>query len=306
MTQVLQFTGLFLLAFTLVGAGMPGMAMALFPLPVAVYWARGLQRQSGILLVCAGLSVLLATGSAVLAVMFMVVAGTGVLAGEMAVRRWSFGQCVALLTAVVFGFLAVSQLANWAAVREEGIVFVLARLEGNPAAGEVGPWMEAHYDDMFFGTLFGSVLAGMTLFVAFFRRWLELKQVPAGLRGSFAAMRPPEWLVWAVIAVALLWFAEQRWSHDLLRAVTWNSAIALAVLYALNGFALVLYALQGLQASPLLAYASVFGLLVLLPNTLPMLAFTGLFDTWWNLRQKVDRLASARRAENEKNGTGAP
>jgi uncharacterized protein YybS (DUF2232 family) len=306
MTQVLQFTGLFLLAFTLVGAGMPGMAMALFPLPVAVYWARGLQRQSGILLVCAGLSVLLATGSAVLAVMFMVVAGTGVLAGEMAVRQWSFGQAVALLTAVVFGFLAVSQLANWAAVREEGIVFVLARLEGNPAAAEIGPWMEAHYDDMFFGTLFGSVLAGMTLFVAFFRRWLELKQVPAGLRGSFAAMRPPEWLVWAVIAVALLWFAEQRWSHDLLRAVTWNGAIALAVLYALNGFALVLYALQGLQASPLLAYASVFGLLVLLPNTLPMLAFTGLFDTWWNLRQKVDRLASARRAENEKNGTGAP
>lgn len=306
MTQFLQFIGFFALAFTLVGANAPGLAMCLFPMPVAFHWVRGNPRMAMAMVLCAGAAALLAAGSIALGALFMLVATLGLVMGFMAARRWTFGQAVATMTAVVFGIMAASQLLNWNEVREEGVVFLLARLQDQPGGAEVGPWMEAHYADLFFGTLFGSVLAGMTLVMAFFRRWLELKQVPAALRGSFAAMRPPEWLVWAAIAVALLWFAEQRWPHDLLRAVTWNSAIALALLYALNGFALVLYTLHGLQASPLLAYAVLFGIMVLLPNTLPMLAFTGLFDTWWNLREKVDRLADAKRAENKNNGSGAP
>jgi hypothetical protein len=163
----------------------------------------------------------------------------------------------------------------------------------------MGQWMETHYGDLLFGTLFGSVLGITALAVALLRRWTALRKLDAGFSGSFPGMRPPEWLVWVAIAVALAWMAERQWPDDLLRAMAWNGAMALVFVYALNGFGILLYALHGLQASPLLAYAVLLAVMLFLVNSMPALAFAGFFDTWWGLREKVDRLAAARRERDQ-------
>lgn len=307
MPYTLLFPGLLLAATAAIAAGLPGPAMLLFPLPVAMCWAR---RQPGRALGLVGgaaLAALLATGAPGAAVVFAAVASLGVVLGEMAARRAPFGVAVAALTGATFGFCLASLMGNWAASREQGIIFLQARLAlleeagriDSAAQAELGRWMETHYGDLLFGTLFGSVLAMAALAVAVMRRWAALRAPEAGIQGTFARMRPPEWLVWVAIAVALAWIAESRWPNDALRAVAWNGAMALVFVYALNGFGILLYALHGLQASPLLAYAALLAVLLFLVNSLPLLAFAGFFDTWWSLRGKVDRLAAARRERDQ-------
>ena len=105
-------------------------------------------------------------------------------------------------------------------------------------------------------------------------------------------MRPPDGLAWAVIATALLWFADQQWPTDSLRIISWNAAFALAGLYWVNGLSIAGYAIAAFRPNPfmiaLLAVAAV------LMNFISLLAIVGLFDTWGDFRRKIDEVLAAR------------
>jgi hypothetical protein len=66
----------------------------------------------------------------------------------------------------------------------------------------------------------------------------------------------------------------------------------MAVVYWLNGLAILVFALQAFQVRPLVA-ALVFSALFML-NLQQLLAFVGLFDTWWDLRFKIRRFIETR------------
>jgi hypothetical protein len=105
-------------------------------------------------------------------------------------------------------------------------------------------------------------------------------------------MRPPEWLVWVVIATAALWFADRQWPSEALRIVSWNVAIGLLAVYALNGLGIIVYGIAAWKPHPLLFFALLMvfiwaGMAMLLP-------ILGLFDTWSNFRAHIDRLAAGR------------
>jgi uncharacterized protein YybS (DUF2232 family) len=118
-----------------------------------------------------------------------------------------------------------------------------------------------------------------------------------GFAGSFKDFRPTEWLVWGAIAVALGCLLEYHWPNPVLRAVAWNSAIALASVYWFNGLSIVVYGVHVLRPG-LLAFAGFLLVVIALINLgmMPVLGLVGLFDTWGDYRRKLDALGAARRS----------
>ncbi len=120
--------------------------------------------------------------------------------------------------------------------------------------------------------------------------------------GSFRAMRPPEWLVWCVIATALLWFADWRWPSEALRLVSWNAALGLVGIYWLNGLSVLVYGLWAWKPHPLTAAAIVLALLLL--RLIYLLSIAGLFDTWGDFRKKVDEMMAVRNLRDHPHDEG--
>jgi hypothetical protein len=127
-------------------------------------------------------------------------------------------------------------------------------------------------------------------------RWM-LHRLHPGLafHGSFATMRPPDALVWAVIVTALLWFVDHYYPNEALRFVAWNSAIALAAIYMFNGLSVFAYGVHILKPPMFLSVAATL-LLFYVPY---FVMFIGLFDTWSEFRVKLDKLAEARQVRKQ-------
>lgn len=306
MGYVAVFAGLFVAASACVAAGLSDVGMLLYPAPVAYYWAIGLPGRSLGLVGGAALAVLMTTGAWAGAAVFAIAAYAGVPMGVAIARQWRFGAALAVTAAAASALVSAGIAMHWKEARRLAGVWIAARAaqieETARETGQAAPaefvevlrWFEAHFADFVFGVNFGWVLAGAAIGLAVVNRWARAHGAGAGLQGSFAAMRPPDALVWLAIALALMWFAERRWPHELLRAVTWNGAIALAFVYAMNGFGIVVYALRAFRAGPGVAWFVLLAILVFLFNSLPALAAGGFFDTWWNLRERCDRLAALR------------
>ncbi len=315
-------------AFCLHAIGLAPLAAALFPLPVALFWARGARGRALGLMACAAavgiLGGILAalwdswTGQAAPATdhlrhgVFLVAeyglaAGIGTVMGTVLARRWPLGRCVAAVTAVVYLLVAGQMLFHWREYRENVTVFMNARIAEVEEAEETGPfeeasigamrWVDTHWEYLSLGTTFGSVLLLVTAAMSVLAGWLRRSGGVYAVRGSFRDFRPPEWFVWAAIVLAGLWFVEDRWPNELLRVITWNSAIGLGFVYWMNGFAILVYGLSALQVHPFLFYAVVFALFYL--GAYPLLGAVGLFDTWWEFRRKFDQLVEARQMKNE-------
>ncbi len=316
--------GLFLAGALLSGMDTAPLAMAIFPVPVAVLWARGRHGAAVAAALCGAFSVLagqlalamaaadadanvmLGVGVFILASATLAVAGLGMPLGEMIRRGRSFGQCVSLMTLVMFGLAVLETALLWDESRKAWTVAInqrIAQLEQGAAEtapyGDLMRWFDVQLPHLVFGVLFTGVLVVAVLQVAAAFRWLrngaEAADSPPPV-GKFKTMRPPDALVWLAIAAALLGLADYQWPNDVLRFVSWNTGVALAAVYWMNGVGIALCAMEafGLRAGTawgLLGLMMLFGL----HNGL---AVIGLFDTWFDQRLGAQRLAAAWRDRN--------
>ena len=316
--------GLFLTGALLSGTDAAPLAMAIFPVPVAVLWARGRHGAAVAAALCGAFSVLagqmalamaaadpethvmLGTGAFILAVATLAVAGLGAPLGEMIRRGRSFGQCVSLLTLAMFVLSVLETALLWDESRKAWTVAISQRVaQMEQGAGETTPygdlmrWFDVQLPYLVFGVLFSGVLVVACLQTAAVFRWLrngaEAADSPPPV-GKFKMMRPPDALVWLAIAAALLGLADYQWPNDALRFVSWNTGVALAAVYWINGVGIALCAMEafGMRAGApwgLLGLMMIFGL----HNGL---AVIGLFDTWFDQRLGALRLAAAWRDRN--------
>ena len=300
--------GLVLLAAQGTGLLTSPLAAALFPLPVAAQWLRGSRGRSAGLVCCAALAGLWrhgheGPGALAMAMVFAAFAASGCMLGESIRRRWSFGACVAVTVLSAYGVSALWALLRWEQFHAWWTVFSNARVAeleqravdsvtGQEAAvAETMRFLDLNWPHLGLGILFVAVLAPATVAVAVFARGRQLRGEPAP-KDRFRDMRPPDWLIWAVIAVAACWFLDRYRPNEALRAVSWNGAVALAALYWLNGFSILLYVLAALRVRPLLHFAVIFMVIALSGH--PLLGALGLFDTWWDIRRKADRIIERR------------
>lgn len=298
----LTFAGLFALAGVCALAGLHPLVMAIFPAPVALCWvSRAYGRAMG-LVICAALAGFWGGGTVAMGIFYLVAAMVGVLMGLVMAWRWPFGWCVAAVTTAAYLLVAGNMVAYWDESRREASIFINARIaeleqaEGEPesamasALAETFRWFDANWSNLSLGMLFGMVLLASTALVTYVAR--RLRNGETGPVGSFSAMRLPEWVVWIAIALALLWFVDRRWPNDMLRMLTWNSAVGIAFVYWLNGFSILLHAMSAFSLNLFLCFAIIFGMFYL--NAHPALCAVGLFDTWWDFRLRVARAAESR------------
>jgi hypothetical protein len=316
--------GLFLAGALLSGMDAAPLAMAVFPVPVAVLWARGRPGAAVAAVLCGAFSVLagqmalamaasdpganvmLGVGAFILAAAALAVAGLGAPLGEMIRRGRSFGQCVSLLTLALFGLVVLETVLFWDATRKAWTVMInqrIAQLE--QGAGDTAPytdlmrWFDVQLPNLVFGVLFTGVFVVATLQVGAMFRWLrngaEAADSPPPV-GKFKMMRPPDALVWLAIAAALLGLADYQWPNDVLRFVSWNTGVALAAVYWMNGVGIALCAMEAFGLRAVSAWG-LLGLMMLL-GLHNGLAVIGLFDTWFDQRAGALRLAAAWRDRN--------
>jgi len=282
--------------------------------PVAVLWARGRQGAAAAAALCgacsvfAGQALMVSVGNGiVLSFAALAVAGLGMPLGEMIRRGRSFGQCVSLLTLATFGLTVLETALLWDETRKTWTIasnHFIAEMEKK--AGEAIPfadamrWMDVQLPYLVFGMLFAGALVMAVLQVAAAFRWVRSGAAAADTPppfGKFKMMRPPETLVWLAIAAALLGLADYQWPSDALRFVSWNTGVALAAVYWLNGVGIALCAMEAFGMRAVTAWG-LLGLMMLfgLHNGL---AVVGLFDTWFDQRLGALRLAAAWRDRNK-------
>ncbi len=324
--------GLFLAGVLLSVMDAAPLAMAVFPVPVAVLWARGRRGAAAVAALCGAFSVLagqlvialaaadpgtvamLGAGAFILAAATLAVAGLGAPLGEMTRRGHSFGQCVAVLALAMFALAALETALFWDESRQAWTVMInqrIAQMEqgagGTSPYGDPMRWFDTHLPYLVFGVYFAGMLLAATLQVAAAFRWLrngaDAADSPPPV-GKFKLMRPPETLVWLAIAAALLGLADYQWPSDTLRFLSWNTGAALAAVYWLNGVGIALCAMEAFGMRAGTAWG-VLGLMLLfgLHNGL---AVIGLFDTWFDQRLGAQRLAAAWRDRNKDDGPQGP
>ncbi|MBN2308816.1 MAG: DUF2232 domain-containing protein [Candidatus Hydrogenedentes bacterium] len=314
-------------------AGPNALGFAIFIVPVAVYMARGRRWPAAGLVACAGLAALLAIlgrgallrlfapsgepwlregtvqGSLLTGLYFALEAGTGLILGVGLARRWPYGRIVALVTTVCFSVALVNDVLAWdvwkaqAEASFEAFGAQFRRMAQEPGAGEAAArqldawtWLQGHWPYLAFGLNLSIILCAACVAVSLTAKLARQAFGGPVPTGSFREMRPSEWLVWAAIAVAVLWFVDQKWPSDPVRMIVWNSAIGLGAVYWLNGLSLFLYGVRALRPN-MLVYAVVV-LAMVYAGLVPVLCCIGLFDTWGDFRRKVDALVAARNAQN--------
>lgn len=294
-------------------ANSPVLALSLFPIAVAYYWATSERNRARVLVGCAAL-VPLTTADYIFgglweALIYVFVALFGVAIGLALQRRWSYGWCVTGLSIALTGLMCSGMLSNWEGSRKNLTLLTeqwqqqfsaAAKKTGNTAYDtmiEMVSWLDVNWEFIFLGLTFGWVLLGTTFLVGVLSRMLRLRGVLAGPRNSFILMRTSEWLVWAAIGVAVLWFIERQLEIPWLRMITWNAGIALAFVYWLNGLSILLFTMIAVRVRLLLFVMVVTFVFVALSTTAPILIMLGLFDTWWNVRLRVQELVARRDAE---------
>jgi len=311
--SVLTCTGVLILASGCAFLGLHPLAMFLFAAPAAVFWAEGRRHHAAMVVAGAGCAGVLTAGSLGMGISYALAAALGLLLGLLIERRQSYGRCVSVLVAVAMGLLLLSITSRWSLFRDSGRAWLSSQMRDMEAEGvgntftanavEGMRWFSEHWDYVILGSIFAQVLLGTVVLVSLAGTLLQRRGVHPRPAGSFQRLRPPDWLVWAVIAVALCWFADQRWPQEALRVFTWNAALGLACVYWLNGFSCLVFGLNILRPGPVLYYLAVFLVFVLGVHTI--VATFGLFDTWWDFRRKLGKVAAARRLRAQSGGPKA-
>ncbi len=281
-------------------------AVVALPFPVAMLWIRGRRASALLLALVAGLPLFAAGGAPVTLAAAAVVAAAGTLLARLAGRGWSYGRCVAALALLLF-FLAAGGAS--ATARQDWTVFFAARAAefespdgaGNAAFAGWLKWLDEHLVFVGYGLLFQGALFAAAVQAALFFGWLRATAGEGAAplpEGRFRTMRPPEWLVWAVILVLVTWLVDNRWPNDALRACAWNGAVALGAVYWLNGLGILLCATEAFRFRPGLVVLTVS--LVFLLTQQQLLALVGLVDIWFDQRLAAARLAEAWRTRRDR------
>lgn len=265
-----------------------------FVIPVAIAVVLRRPRVAMMLIAGAAVSAL----NPVLAVMYALVASLGLLVGWGIAKRRAYGHIVAVLALSGFAMVAVvtaSQWSTWSRYAAVSLEEMAADMEAsgtqlNKAQSEVLLWTNDHLREVTFGLAFAfaylSACGAVSVTVLLLRRfWGD-----PGPKGSFARMQTPAWLVWLAIAAALMWLADFKADVPVLKVLSWNMAIAVATLYWTNGTAVVLYGLASVPRTALLTISAVM-VIVLMREVIIVM---GLFDTWANVRQRIDAFVIAR------------
>ena len=295
---ILGLTALVALS-TAMGYFMPVMFM--LPVAVAYLWIRERHLYAFLLSSVFGLLPLLTARDAFMAVAFLFAAFSGIGLGLLMRRKASLGMGIAFVTVCLFLLNAGHSALFWqeyrAAWQSEMQAFSASVSEVKDAERtapmlEALDWLAQHWLYLSFGMLFGFILLVSTVLVSALYRKAAQEGLASPANVYFSRMRVPELLVWAAIVLAGLWFLDSWRPNDVIRFIAWNGAVAMAVVYWLNGLAILVFALQAFQVRPLVA-ALVFSALFML-NLQQLLAFVGLFDTWWDLRFKIRRFIETR------------
>ncbi|MCC6487407.1 MAG: DUF2232 domain-containing protein [Candidatus Hydrogenedentes bacterium] len=242
----------------------------------------------------------------------LVFACTGLLAGAGMARFWPYGRIVYVVTAYLFGLMALFVALTWTAwAGQIDIMFETLNVSLHDQAKRSGAvdlqdtfdklaWIRDHKASLVFGWSFAATVMGSCAFTSISAYVLRRYFGHAGPSGSFVDMRPSEWLVWGAIVAALLCFAYQRWPHPAISFVAWNGALALSAVYCLNGLGILLYGIQAFRPGLLIFVLFLFVLVNV--GTLPMLMLVGLFDTWGDYRRKIDAILAARQGRDRPGG----
>lgn len=260
--------------------------------PVAWYWVH---KQYYRAIVLPGLSWLLAgaiAGDLLLPLVLIFSLFPGVLLGMLIGRRWTLGKCLGAVTAVIFLFSGGSSALMWPALRENWHLYFQSYQEqmaqgpagaANEHALALVAWFDVHWAYVSFGLLFGMILLCQLLLVALLSAHLRREEAPSIVsRYEFGQLRPPESLVWVAIVVALGWFWDNYYPHDVLRFLVWNGGIMLIFVYLVNGISIVAFAASLFQIRRMTLAFIVFSLIVF--NLYQLLPAVGFFDTWINFR----------------------
>jgi MFS family permease len=297
---VQRYVTLLVLAFLFMAASALPLALVCYVLLGALFELAGERKKAAGAAVWALLSGLIVMNSVLLALALAAGAGMGIVLARAIQRNWSYGWQLTLLAGTGFGVLSGAMLATWATLRKDMTIFFNARIAEFQAVENVNTqwielmrWWDLNYENVALGSAFGSVLTLSAITVSLLARWRRdpedrAKRQPTG----FQKMRVPDWVVWIAIAAALMWFADGRWPNPVLRAISWNAAVALLGLYWLNGVSITLYATTIFKASALGMFMVFSGMLIF--GLWPMLGIFGFFDTWYDFRKRFRRIAILR------------
>ena len=297
-----------------VGLYVPTLVLLAVPLaaPTAAYAALGMTASS------VGLVAALMAPSAALlgfadGALLGLAAAPGLAVGLCARRGARYGVAVAAAGFMLAALASVHyglHRAEWDEWFRTVCNMTLREMERGPAAqtaalAEGGrallEWFRDHGDAILPG-LVGVLLIWQTPVQAGLASWFARRIVGgSGLAGSFREMRPPEHLVWAAIACAALGFVDYRWGLPAGRETLWNASLLLSAVYSINGMSVMGYALGMVRSRPtaLLLAAVLLLTFSYAGGIYPLLCMVGLFDTWFEFRTKLRRLAEAVRARAE-------
>jgi len=304
-----RFLVLSLLAFVLTVTGAHPLAMLCLVLLVGQCWLTGGRRSALVVVVLAGLTAGVVMRQPGVGLGYGLAAAGGMPVAVLMRRGWSYGWRLAVVSVLAFLGAAVIMAVDWKTLRHETTMMINARIAAIEASGvsndalvQAAKWMDVNYLYLSLGSMFGTVLLLCAFMLSVLERWQRdpadvVRRKPTG----FQRMHVPDWVVWIGIAAALLCFADQRWPHTAVRVVAWNAAVGLAFLYWLNGLSIVLYALSVFKATAFGMFMFYLGF-VLFNGMLPMLSVLGLFDTWYDFRMRLRRLALLRRLSNREGG----
>jgi hypothetical protein len=309
------------------------LALAVFPVPVAICLVRRWPKGAAALVVTAAASGFVALvgrwalnlpfdlidevsfGQAVkagasAAVYYGVVSLLGVPLGIGFQRRWSYGTIVWAVSAIAIAVMLAQAVLAWdRIVAETDFMFESWNVDRLKKAEQAGTtveeseqeqlnWFREHAMFLRFGVLAGLIFGMACMLVSTtasgMRRWFG----EPGPQGSFVGMRPPEWLVWLAIVTAVACIAEQYWPNDTVKLLAWNTALALLAVYWLNGLGIFLYGVQVLQPNLLVFMLLVF-LLVWGGTMMPVLAALGFSDIWIGMRNRIDAWSVALEARRD-------
>ncbi|MFA7691928.1 MAG: DUF2232 domain-containing protein [Candidatus Hydrogenedentes bacterium] len=232
---------------------------------------------------------------------FVMVGLCGIVLGIFMSRGASLGVGIAFVSVSLFLLNAANVAIYWQDYetdwQEQVESFTASFDEGQSVEDSVAlreglAWLSEHWVYLSFGAVFGFILLVTTVLLSALYRRAGGEGLIAPANMYFSRMRVPEHLVWVAIALAGLWFWDSWRPNDALRLIAWNGAVALAVVYWLNGLSIVLFALYAFQ--PRMVFMVVFFTAFILLNLQNFLVFVGLFDTWWNFRLKIGHYIKAR------------
>lgn len=300
-THGLILFGLAIVAALSVAGGYPLPAMLLLPVPVAYLWVRGRFVLAALLAAAVGAVPVLVSGAYVLGSIFLLAGLTGVVLGVLMRFRVSLGPAVAVTTLLIFAVAAGHTTLTWQASRAEWHDALeafkvqskeLETAENLDSTLSLLTWFDDNWLYINFGMLFGLVALAATAAVGIGYRNLALQGLISPENWQFSRMRTPEHLVWVAIALAGLWFLDSWRPNESVRFIAWNGAIAMAIVYWINGLSIAVFTVLAFRMKPLLVALAFITAFIF--NFHQLFALIGLFDTWWDFRKKIRQLVETR------------